>query len=128
MINGIVLLHRLSTFEDPAWDCRIVRETIDILDVLDRLIGSFKMLQVESGEGSAGELFGKMAMVFEWVRNTSRSKLTGAEEAEGSCGTEGVQIVVEEIGEMGMQDMMGGVDDSWLNEMLGSWNYDFMSR
>jgi len=105
-----------------------VRETIDILDVLDRLIGSFKMLQVESGEGSAGELFGKMAMVFEWVRNTSKSKLVGAEEAEGSCGTEGVQIVVEEIGEMGMQDMMGVVDDSWLNEMLGSWNYDFMSR
>ncbi|KAE9376342.1 hypothetical protein N431DRAFT_289530, partial [Stipitochalara longipes BDJ] len=80
LVNAIVLLHRLSTFEDPAWDRGVVKETIDILVVLERLIGSFKLLQGECKEVTEAELFGKMAMVFEWVRNLSKTKLFGGEE------------------------------------------------
>jgi hypothetical protein len=32
------------------------------------------------------------------------------------------------IGDVGMQDMMGVMDDAWFGDMLGSWSYDFMSR
>lgn len=123
-----MLLHRLSTFEDPAWDRTVVRETVDILVVLERLVDSFRVLQGMCVESTEAELFGKMAKVFEWVRNMSKSKLVGAEEGDKGCGNERVATVGEEFPDVGMPDLMGGVDDAWLNEMLGSWSYDFMSK
>lgn len=128
LMHSIVVLHRLSTLEDPAWDLGLVTETIDITVVLGQLIEKFRMLEDKCEEVTEREMFGKLAMVFDWVRNLPKSKLAGAGRGEVADGGEAVQIEMEDIGDVGMQEMMGGVDDTWLNEMLGSWSYDFMSR
>lgn len=66
-------------------------------------------------------------MVFLWVKSLSSGKIEKSWEENSATGAE-VQIGVEEIGDVGMMDMMAGMDDTWLSEMLGSWNYDFLSK
>jgi hypothetical protein len=114
--------------EDPAWDRGLVRETVDILVVLDQLVGNFKMLGEQSGNETEGEggLLSKLVMIFEWVKSLSKSRLEG--DVEGSSGFASTQEGVSGIGDVGMQDMMGVMDDAWLGDMLGSWSYDFMPR
>jgi hypothetical protein len=125
LAHSIVILHRLSTFEDSIWDRRLVRETVDVLVVLEQLVGNFRSLRPEGVEGD-GDLFGKLAMVFEWVRDLSKSKLDGDIERNG--GIESMHGEMEVMTDGGMQEMLGIMDDAWLGDMLGSWSYDFMSR
>ena len=95
--------------------------------VLEQLIENFGLLGGVHGDGTEGELFGKMAIVFLWVKSLSSGKIEKTWEENGAAGAE-AQTDVEEMGDVGMTDMMAGMDDTWLSEMLGSWNYDFMSK
>lgn len=84
-------------------------------------------------EGTNTELSRKMIIVFKWVRNMSRSKLISAEEGANGHGIEGIGvggtgIEAAEFPDVGMQDFIGVIDDTWLNEILGSWSYDFVSK
>jgi hypothetical protein len=119
-----VILHRLSTFEDLAWDQGLVKETLDIMVVLEQLIGNCRLLKGVHSDGMKGELFGKMAMVFEWMRSLLSGKIEKNVEGNGVNGNE-MPSGVEEISDV---DMMAGMDDTWLSEMLRSWSYDFMSK
>jgi hypothetical protein len=54
-----------------------MRETVDILVVLDQLVGNFRALREQIGSEMEGEgsLLDKLVNIFEWVRNLSKSKL-----------------------------------------------------
>jgi hypothetical protein len=67
-----------------------------------------------------------LAHVFESVKSWTKSRLVG-----GVVGITGVVMQSEdESHDASMQDIaeMGGLDDTWFTEMLGSWSYDFISR
>jgi len=112
IMHSIVILYRLSTFEDPAWDRNLVRETVDIVLILEQLISNFRLLKGHD-----------TTMVFEWVKSWSQSKLTGDVTNTNGNST----IHSEETIDVPMDDttMLNIMDDTWLSDMLGSWSYDF---
>jgi len=100
--------------------------------ILDQLIYNFRSLgDGECKDGSdSGEietnLFSKLAHIFESVKSWTKNRLTG-----DAAGISRVFMPSEEeSNDASMQDIaeMGGLDDTWLTEMLGSWSYDFISR
>ncbi|KAH8892008.1 hypothetical protein GQ53DRAFT_794145 [Thozetella sp. PMI_491] len=57
----IVILYRLSTLEDPGWDCRAVRQTVDLLAVLSAMADRLELTSREAGEGAADDIFAQIS-------------------------------------------------------------------
>jgi hypothetical protein len=97
--------------------------------ILDQLIQNFRLLSGGGGgqckDENEMDPFAKLAHVFESVKSWTKSRLVG-----DAAGISGVFMQPEEASDASMQDIgdMGGLDDMWLTEMLGSWSYDFISR
>jgi hypothetical protein len=64
LAHSIVILHRLSTFEDQSWDLGLVKETLDIILVLKQLVTNFGLLRGVHGDGTEGELLGRWQWCF----------------------------------------------------------------
>lgn len=120
---SIVILHRLSTFEDPAWDKAMVRSTVDILVILDRIISHFRQVGNDGIDNSEPVMFDNLALVFESVRSWSKSKLIG--NASGTNDVLNMQAM-EENTDAPMHDIpvMNAIDDMWLGELFGPWSYE----
>lgn len=116
-----------------------MRETVDVLGVLECVVGRFRGLSMEAEGGNDGkDIFRKLAWVFDSVRIWSRGKLVlifgedGVDRETGAFGGEvGLQEGFGEVGDVGVDvgvDLMmaNGMDDVWLSEMLGPWSYDFL--
>jgi hypothetical protein len=124
LAHAVVILHRISVLEDPAWDLALVRSTVDIMLILDRLTTTFRSLAEDSGEGSNIGVFGKMAFVFEWVKSWPRSKIFADPKGINDSNAFRMQSAEETI-DAAMQDMPPMMmDDVLLSEVLGSWSYD----
>jgi hypothetical protein len=46
----LMVLYRLSTFVHPGWDCNLIRNTLDILSVLDDVAKKLELATSEAGE------------------------------------------------------------------------------
>ncbi|KAI9684238.1 MAG: hypothetical protein M1822_005711 [Bathelium mastoideum] len=57
----LVVLYRLSTFAHPAWDCLLVRNTVDLLSVLDSVAEKLELASREAGEQSPDDLFMRLS-------------------------------------------------------------------
>ena len=128
LTHSIILLHRLSTFEDPAWDLDLVRSTVDVEIVIESLIHNLQLLSrgVGRNDGSQVDFFAKVSSIFASVKYWSKSMLI-----EDGSGINGVFI--RQFKDIGIADpardvpLMTVMENSWLSEELGSWNYDFVS-
>lgn len=65
----IVVLYKLSTINDPLLDTELVRSTVDVLQVMDRLIGNIQHARSLDGESSAGGLLDRSIKIFMSVRS-----------------------------------------------------------
>lgn len=136
LAHCVVILHRLSVLEDPGWDRSVVRETVDILAVLERVVVNFRSLSAEGGDGGVvrADIFAKLAWIFESVRVWTRGKLvtifgedTMHKQTWNGEDALGLQAGFGESGDAGVDMMMvNGIDDAYLNDMLGPWSYDFL--
>lgn len=61
MARCIVVLYRLSTLQDPAWDCQAVRDAIDLRQVLDNVVNKLELAGKEAGEKSSDDLLTQFA-------------------------------------------------------------------
>ncbi|KAI0430442.1 hypothetical protein F5Y09DRAFT_355962 [Xylaria sp. FL1042] len=57
MIQCITILKYLSTLEDPTWDCQAVRNTVDLISTMDRLVQQLDMASKEPGLQCDDSLF-----------------------------------------------------------------------
>lgn len=80
----LIVLFKLSTLIDPAWDTNLVKSTIDVLQVIDRLISNIQQAQAAHCEESVGGLLDKSIGIFTSVRSWYAARVM-----EGSDG--GVQ-------------------------------------
>ena len=121
MAHCMVVLCRLSTLEDPAWDLTLVRKTLNLSLVLDQLASN--MAQVEAaasidttnydGQSIYGQCAKRMLNIKEWWEGRLASETSGGNPAQhGVNGTMGPMA-------------MDGVDDAWFMDMLGAWDYPF---
>ena len=69
LARNIIVLYKLSTWKDPAWDTDLVRSTLDVLEVMDQLIKNIQVVRAANGEQSANGLLDRAATIFMLVRS-----------------------------------------------------------
>lgn len=117
--RALVTLYKLSTLDDPAWDKTMVRNTANILEILDRLTYGMKTcadsLNVENEEWNIFEKGMKMTQSIKqgwepklmeiWYPNVPANDLGGNFVAPSSA--------LEPL-------PTNGFDDMWMMEIFGS--------
>jgi hypothetical protein len=112
----VVALYRLSTLEDPGWDKDLLRQTADLLQILDRIIDNIRRVKDLDSEHHKGEMFTRTIKIFESIRIRCGLKL-GENRSLSNTGDDGLGDLMEDSTFM---DVSG---DAWLRDMLGSWDY-----
>ncbi len=83
-----VVLYRLSTLADPAWDRAAVRATIDLGAVLGRVAAKLEQAGREAGERDGDGLFARMSGMISRFPAWVGDKVAAGKEAEGEEGAE----------------------------------------
>ena len=115
--RSIVVLYKLTTFDHPAWDIALVRSTIDLISVLDRLLENMEQASRISFDGSEDNVATRTVKIFTSVRAYCAPKLAMALGQE----LEGTLAPTDGSGMFSDQFSMEGMDDMWLRNMLSSW-------
>jgi hypothetical protein len=114
-----IALYRLSTLDDPAWDKDNIRNTANLLAILDQIAnntGQVPRLAGLDSDGTDGDVFTRAVKMVGSIRLGWESKL--AVEPVGPVIPNG-QNVDETIPEVLPIDLS---DDTWLRDILGSWD------
>ncbi|KAI1095078.1 hypothetical protein F5B19DRAFT_398063 [Rostrohypoxylon terebratum] len=71
----IVTLYRLSTLENPAWDLKSVRETVDLLPVIDRTAEMIEQAGHEQGGQAKDDIVLQVARLVRMIRIQAATKI-----------------------------------------------------
>lgn len=115
--RSIAVLYKLSILDDPSWDIGLVRSTVDILQILDRLLNNLELANQLSFDGAEDSIAARTIKVFTSVRAWCSAKL-------GSSGNAANDTSLRLTSEAGMsQDpfALESLDDAWLGDILASW-------
>ena len=115
--RSIALLYKLSVLDDPSWDIGLVRSTVDILQILNRLLSNLELANQMCFDGAEDSVAARTIKVFAAVRAWCSAKL-------GSSGNEANDTNLPLTSEAGMfQDPFNleSLDDAWLGDILASW-------
>ncbi|KAF2228774.1 hypothetical protein EV356DRAFT_497469, partial [Viridothelium virens] len=82
----LVVLYRLSTFDHPAWDCLLVRNTIDLMSVLDSVASRLELASNEVGEQSPDDLFMHVSGMVRKFRSNAAAKINQKSAAVDDAG------------------------------------------
>jgi hypothetical protein len=107
LIRCIITLYRLSTFDDPNWKRNLVRDSVDILSVLDQIVDLIERMSINSGDGKDDEMLGRMAKLFRSVRNSSAARLLLQDEPDTNKGAR-----------HSLESLDLPEDMSWLDDLL----------
>ena len=79
LVHCLTTLYRLSTLNDPNWDKGSVRETTDLLPVLDQVINNMEQVAAVAGLDNSdiaeGDVFSRTARKFRSIRLEWEAKL-----------------------------------------------------
>ncbi|KAF2084027.1 hypothetical protein K490DRAFT_50133, partial [Saccharata proteae CBS 121410] len=64
----IVVLYKLSILDDSLWDTGLVRSTVDVLAVVDRVIWNLQHADVTGGDSAVDGVFARSARIFMSVK------------------------------------------------------------
>lgn len=118
----VVTLYRLSTYADAAWDCQAVRNTVDLLSVLDHLVEKLEQVSRIVGEQSNEDLFMQFAGMMRFFRNFAGTKMApDGPDLRDSYGDSGMMAdsMVMDASWMAMMPPMDFENNSWLEEIFG---------
>ncbi|ROV95570.1 hypothetical protein VSDG_05261 [Cytospora chrysosperma] len=109
----MIVLYKLTTLSDPAWDTGLVRSTIDVVQVMDQLIANMQQARVADGEQAAEGFLDRSARIFMSFRQWCAGKIDeGTAGAAGQASTHGVLTG----GDNGFLLDPPGFSDIWLQE------------
>ncbi|KAH8799838.1 hypothetical protein F5884DRAFT_811358 [Xylogone sp. PMI_703] len=60
LLRSVMVLYKLSTYVDPAWDLQVVRCTLDLISTLDRVAEKLEQTSHEAGERSGDDIFAQV--------------------------------------------------------------------
>lgn len=111
----IVVLYKLSTLDDPAWDTGLVRSTIDLLFVLDEIINNLKEVREICGESPDDGIIARSVRIFSSVRSLCGAKL--AADTDGS-NHPSFQNATSENGIFLDSMSIEGLGDIWMRDIF----------
>lgn len=89
LVRCIVILYKLSTLNDPIWDTGLVRSTINVLEVMDRLVSNIQQASAAAGEKSSGGFLDRSTRIFMSFRSWYAAKFSeGAGIDSGNCASQ----------------------------------------
>ena len=112
LVRCVVILKHLSTFEDPAWHCQAVHNTVDMLRLLEWMAEKAELASKEAGEQSDGDLFQQVSKMLRlsqaWV-NAKRKAAAQAAEGPSSNHSDGPTLATAD------DDMADSNQTFWMN-------------
>lgn len=115
MSRCFIALYRLTTFEHPEWDRRIVLDTLDMFSFLEEAEGKFMQVAHAGGHemGEDPDFFNIVASKFRIMKAACSAV------SEFIMSSENIAVPANE----GMGDFpMASIDEDWLKDLLGPWS------
>jgi hypothetical protein len=129
LVRCVVILKHLSTFDDPAWDCEAVRNTVDMHIIMDWMAEKAELASQVAGEQSDDDLFRRVANMLRlsqrWVIAKQRAASQTTEEGSSSFYSDGgpgfapVGDDMMSLDEIAWMNAIESGDGTWLEEVLG---------
>ncbi|KAH8434237.1 uncharacterized protein LDX57_011875 [Aspergillus melleus] len=129
LTDFISALHKLSAVQMPGWSIELVRNTLDLSEVLQNLAQKFEQAQSQTrlaGDFVAGETYEKGVAFVKYMRNMVESRstedVTPSSQAGGVTAQDAGAAYKNQIDEAVMFPIVYS-DDSWLTELLATVQY-----
>ncbi|KAF2092450.1 hypothetical protein NA57DRAFT_50220 [Rhizodiscina lignyota] len=127
LVRCIIILKHLSTFEDPAWDCQAVQNTVDMSWLLDWMAEKVEMASREAGERSDDDLFRQLSKMLRLSHGWIRAKREAAERAaEGPASVYNDRLglaTADDDGadpnQMAWMNALQSGDETWFEDFFG---------
>ncbi|KAK6387733.1 hypothetical protein LTS17_001002 [Exophiala oligosperma] len=116
--RSVVVLYKLSVLEHPSWDVGLVRSTVDLNRILDRLLSNVEQARHVGFDETDDNIATRTIKIFTAVRLWCGSKL-------GASAGLGLDPNMDPGGEYGAfedSSAFEALDDVWLREILSSWS------
>jgi hypothetical protein len=129
-----IALYRLTTSEDPAWDKELVRNTADLLVLLDQTVDFFTRLdstykiKVSAGEETVFRMAAKIMRNIKTSWEPTLSRHLGGVPSS-STNQEAVQLIPapnppdHQSIDMATVNMMDFGDVTWMSDVFGPWEF-----
>ncbi|KIW11142.1 hypothetical protein PV08_10442 [Exophiala spinifera] len=114
--RSIAVLYKLTILDHPSWDIALVRSTVDLILVLDRLLNNLEQARHVCFDGTDNNVATRTIKGFTAVRLWCGSKLS----APAPLGLD--MEPGDEVGVFADTSTIDGLDDVWLREILASWS------
>ncbi|EXJ81083.1 hypothetical protein A1O3_07371 [Capronia epimyces CBS 606.96] len=115
--HSIVILFKLTTLDDPAWDTGLVRSTVDLGLVLDQFIHNLNQASATGEDGSVNGIYAKTAKMFMSVKSWYAAKRV----ADPVQSDDSAFPMADENSLLQEPMILDDLDDVWLRDVLGSW-------
>jgi hypothetical protein len=120
MTYPIITLQALSTFDHPDWDLAYVRESIDFLSTLEQFMHRFERMEADGGYENS-EYFSRCSKKMSCIKSYCEQKMLSRQTARSQPGTANY---ADPEGMSGSMDFPELVDEDWLRELLGAWDFN----
>ncbi|GAD91479.1 glucose-methanol-choline (gmc) oxidoreductase [Paecilomyces variotii No. 5] len=111
--NCLIVLYKLSTLEDPAWDKSMVRNTADVLLIIDEVLQTMgHITEFVAGPGQEDRTFLKGAMLMRSLRQKWAENMSPASgDGDTSLNRQDPEDILGSF-------QLGWPDDAWLNDIF----------
>lgn len=117
----ILALYRLLALNDPAWDTRFVRNTIDFSLIVDCFVNHMQQARAASGLeiDCEGDPFTKTVKIFTTLKSWWESRFD-VDSVRASVPVGGTTVAAEQLPTARVFSSFEE-DDPWLKDILGLW-------
>ncbi|KAJ5682236.1 phosphoketolase 1 [Penicillium macrosclerotiorum] len=75
LVRYVIVLYKLSTLKDAAWDVNLVRSSLDIMQVVDRVISNLERCRKYHGDQSSGGIMERAIGIFQRFKSWCATRL-----------------------------------------------------
>ncbi|KAG4443063.1 hypothetical protein IFR05_001459 [Cadophora sp. M221] len=122
---NLSILQMLSTFDHPDWNLAWLRESINLPELLGklsvRLLEAKTVLDLDPSTEERLDMFSQTAKKMSWIKMFVEKAIPGVPAQEG--GSRAADIPLTEMFDFNGSDFMGYMDDAWMKDILGPWEY-----
>lgn len=114
----VVILYKLSTLDDPAWDRGAVCNTVDLLKLLDQMMDNLELASSEAGEQADDDLLKQITLRGRMSRAWLSTKMVAKEGEESAWAATNSDENMLDQNQQSQMDSMGFGNDMWFGEFL----------